>query len=92
MKIKFSFLKILAEFEQSILKDREEMMEIFTLAQLATISLKDHCRGDLIKSFSVMVDSCGVLQHIPRMSFLQLPVMIKILLYGDVINSFGRQL
>lgn len=67
------------------------MMEIFMLEQLAIISLKDHCKGDLIKSFSVMVDNCGVSQHIQRMNFLQLQVTIKILPFGDVINSFGRQ-
>lgn len=86
-----SFLKTLEEFERFILNVQEEMMEIFMLAQLAIISLKDHCRGDLIKLFLVMGDNCGVLQLIQKMNFLQLQVTIKILPFGDVINSFGRQ-
>jgi hypothetical protein len=77
-------------FAQYILKDQAVMMEIFMLEQQETISLKDRYSADLIRSFSAMEGNCGVLQHIRKTNYSLRLVTIKILLYGDVINLFGR--
>jgi hypothetical protein len=88
----YSFPKTLVEFEQFILNVQAETMETFTLALHATTSLRDRCKGALIKLFLATADNCGVSRLILRMNFLQLLVTIRTSHFGGDTNSFGRQL
>jgi hypothetical protein len=82
---------MLAVCEQFIRNDQAEMMEIFMSERQETTSLKDRYKEDLIRLYLAMVGNCGDLQRIRKMNCSQQRVTIKILLYGDDINLFGRQ-